>query len=375
MGRGDGLHGCGRASDGSFLPVAIPTSAIAQPFSPQAFLILNIPSPEHLPSLISSLPPSLLQPSSLPEETVFRAVFLFLGPSVLASPVARQYFSSLSAAFPSINFHVSSADFVAQGKNEVVFAPSSLLNLRLSQLDSTMFQLPRYSFQDPSSPPLADLAPAFLPLQQNAHFTSTLVPLPASKSPFGSILRSFDFAVPSEQADLEAARLKGNEKTPETLERAAAAWTEYVEKAKAAKTVVEAEEAEREKTPLEAQDGLSKIEGELAVTPLGTGSAIPSKYRNVSSTLLHLPRTSPEAEQEYILLDAGEGTWGQIARRFGDGNREKGEPSKEEVLRGVKMLFISHLHQDHHAGMAKILRERVKVRPPPLPSFRSQHLN
>lgn len=243
----------------------------------------------------------------------------------------------------------------------MVFAPSSLLNLRLSKLDSTMFQLPRYSFLSPSSTPLSDLpSPSFTALQQNSHFSSTLSPLPSSKqTPFGVALRSFDFAVPSAEAYAEAARLKGDEKTTETLERAAAAWTEYVEKAEAAKSIVVAQEAEREKTLLE---GLAKIEGELKVTPLGTGSAVPSKYRNVSSTLLHLPRASPDAEQEYILLDAGEGTWGQIARRFGEGNKEKGEPSKEEVLRGIKMLFISHLHQDHHAGMVTILRERVKVR-------------
>lgn len=87
---------------------------------------------------------------------------------------------------------------------------------------------------------------------------------------------------------------------------------------------------------------------DLKVTPLGTGSAVPSKYRNVSSTLLHLPGGA------YALLDAGEGTWGQLARRFG----EKGA---EDVLRELKFIFISHMHQDHHAGLVKIMQRRSLV--------------
>lgn len=89
---------------------------------------------------------------------------------------------------------------------------------------------------------------------------------------------------------------------------------------------------------------------DIIVTPLGTGSAVPSKYRNVSSTLLHLP------DGGYILLDAGEGTWGQIARKFGSGAE-----GKEKILRELKCIFISHIHQDHHAGLATILRQRNQV--------------
>ncbi|GAA5914929.1 hypothetical protein JCM6882_008111 [Rhodosporidiobolus microsporus] len=343
-----------------------------------AFLILNIPSPAHLPSLPSALPASLTAPSSLPPQTSFRGVFLFLGPSVLPSPLLTSYLSALRALHPDAAFHVSSADFLAKGKNEVTFAPSALLNLRLNKLDGEMFRIPHYSFLPSSSftsstatasPLLPPSDTPLLPLTQNTHFTSLLAPLPSSKSPFGAPLRSFDFAVPSPEADVEAARLKGEEKTPEMLVRAKAAWEEYVAKAEEAKRAVAVEEEERgRELESKGQSERDRIEGELVVTPLGTGSAIPSKYRNVSATLLHLPRTSsslPDSEQEYILLDAGEGTWGQIARRFGYGDGEKGEPSKEDVLRGIKLLFISHLHQDHHAGVATLLRKRAQLDPPP----------
>ena len=75
---------------------------------------------------------------------------------------------------------------------------------------------------------------------------------------------------------------------------------------------------------------------DLSVIPLGTGSSAPGKYRNVSSTLIELPSSN-------ILLDCGEGTLGQLFRVFG--------PRLEEVLMKIRLIFISHLHADHHLGM------------------------
>jgi ribonuclease Z len=95
---------------------------------------------------------------------------------------------------------------------------------------------------------------------------------------------------------------------------------------------------------------------EISVIPLGTGSAVPSKYRNVSGTLVQIPRWGN------ILLDAGEGTWGQLVRHFGDDG-----PSHSgiwEVLRNLKCIFISHIHGDHHIGLAKILAMRQNMDPP-----------
>jgi len=326
----------------------------------QAFLVLNIPSTAHLANLSSSISPSLLGPDALGQQIAFRGVFLFLGPGVVAAPTLSHYLDDLRAAFPDLAVHVSSADYVAQGKNEVTYGPASLLNLRLRQLDEHMFQLPRYSFLPPDAPSLPSLPAGASLLNPTSHFSSTLSPLPPAKSPFGSTGRTFDFLVPSAEADVEAARLKGPEKPDETQQRAAAAWADYVEKARAAKQVVAAETAER--ASRHADPAVPSSEGELGVTPLGTGSAVPSKYRNVSGTLLHLPRASSADRTQYILLDAGEGTWGQIARRFGQGGAAAGEDGAEDVLRGLKMVFLSHLHQDHHAGISTILRHRAQVR-------------
>lgn len=324
--------------------------------------MLNIPTPAHLAALASTIPTALLSTESLGSDVAFRGVFLSVGPSVIASPVLESYLSALRASFPSLTVHVSSADFVGEGKNEITFGPASLLSLRLRQLDEQMFPLPHYSFLPPDAPPPPSLLTDMSVLAPSSHFSSTLALLPAEKSPFGTSARTFEFDVPSPQADAEAARLKGPEKPAELQQRAAVAWSEYVQKAKEAKEAVARQTEDRQSRT--AEDGLvvPASEGSLVVTPLGTGSAVPSKYRNVSGTLLHLPQEDSTAPTQYILLDAGEGTWGQIARRFGDHGGQEGEDSAEDVLRGIKMVFLSHLHQDHHAGMSTILKKRAQVR-------------
>jgi len=67
---------------------------------------------------------------------------------------------------------------------------------------------------------------------------------------------------------------------------------------------------------------------------LGTGASIPSKYRNVSSTLINM------SEEGSILLDCGEGTYGQLFRHYGR--------YVDRVLLRLKCVFISHIHADHH---------------------------
>lgn len=84
------------------------------------------------------------------------------------------------------------------------------------------------------------------------------------------------------------------------------------------------------------------------VVCLGTGAALPSKYRNVSSTYLHVDG------QGGLLFDAGEGSFGQLFRRYG--------PAEiASIIRGLKCVFISHMHADHHLGLLRILGLRSKV--------------
>lgn len=88
---------------------------------------------------------------------------------------------------------------------------------------------------------------------------------------------------------------------------------------------------------------------EPEVVFLGTGSAVPSKYRNTTGILINF--TEPKTYS--VMLDCGEDTYGQLYRHFGS-------ERTPEILSQLKMIYISHHHADHHIGMIRLLRERIK---------------
>ncbi|KAK7736995.1 hypothetical protein SLS53_006751 [Cytospora paraplurivora] len=79
------------------------------------------------------------------------------------------------------------------------------------------------------------------------------------------------------------------------------------------------------------------------IIPLGTGSALPSKYRNVSATIVRVPGYGA------YLFDCGENTLGQLRRMYGIAGAD-------DILRELKVIWISHLHADHHLGTASVIR-------------------
>lgn len=70
-----------------------------------------------------------------------------------------------------------------------------------------------------------------------------------------------------------------------------------------------------------------------SISFLGTGCAIPCKYRNVSGIFV---------EPHGLVLDAGEGTWAQM---------------QTMSLRNPRVVWISHPHADHHLGVLTLLRQ------------------
>ena len=52
-----------------------------------------------------------------------------------------------------------------------------------------------------------------------------------------------------------------------------------------------------------------------------------------------------------LLLDCGEGTYGQLVRRYGG--------ATGAVLAGLRLIWISHIHADHHAGLARCAVPKV----------------
>ncbi|XLT03854.1 hypothetical protein HN51_042603 [Arachis hypogaea] len=91
---------------------------------------------------------------------------------------------------------------------------------------------------------------------------------------------------------------------------------------------------------------------DLEIVLLGTGSSQPSKYRNVSSIYINL------FSKGGLLLDCGEGTLGQLKRRH---VHLYGVSGADDVVRALRCIWISHIHADHHTGLARILALRREL--------------
>ena len=84
------------------------------------------------------------------------------------------------------------------------------------------------------------------------------------------------------------------------------------------------------------------------ITFLGTGSAIPSKYRNVTCIIVESLRDT------YLVLDCGEGSLSQLYRLHG-------EEKAEKVLMGIRTIYISHQHADHQLGTTNFILAREEA--------------
>ncbi|XP_015782708.1 ribonuclease Z, mitochondrial [Tetranychus urticae] len=84
-----------------------------------------------------------------------------------------------------------------------------------------------------------------------------------------------------------------------------------------------------------------------AIVFLGTGSATPGKYRTASSIIIETH------EDNLIMFDCGEGTFGQFYRFYG--------PDYKDKLANLNAIFISHYHADHQLGLVRLLQERAKL--------------
>ncbi|KAI9646087.1 hypothetical protein NHQ30_005526 [Ciborinia camelliae] len=229
-----------------------------------------------------------------------QSVIWILGPGVLAD-VRLQKFMEEHKEFTHV---VSSQD---NSSNYLAFSSAAAQAIRLHLLDAERFPIP--SFSNASESPSQ--------------------PVPYLKAKLGKTLL------------LEPKFEVQDDKCIPYLD------TEQVVREADPEVLALANEARKEVMSPEYQAKLDEIQKDIPckdaeVITLGTGSALPSKYRNVSATLLRVP------EYGNYLFDAGENTLGQMKRVFG-----KDLPG---VLSNLKAIWISHLHADHHLGTASIIK-------------------
>ncbi|KAI8388141.1 beta-lactamase-like protein [Radiomyces spectabilis] len=299
------------------IPVTLADGRVIKPeqvVSPAApghlFLVIDCPSVDYIESLTTS---SMFKEYQTTDESSRPNLIIhLLGKQVLEDERYRAWMNKFS---PKTDHIVGSEEICAQ---TVQFQSHALQQYKLSRLDKDIFSIPKYN-------------------NRPAKLLSEFTGLPPKVTPLSNMM----------QYDLEPR----NGLYQQSLER----WTfdhdnilaSEVEKYEGDEKSVKAVQLARTEADKVSMD-IQFPGADVQIITLGTGSAIPSKTRNVSGTLVKIPGSGS------ILLDAGEGTYGQMMRHFG---REK----LDEELNAIRCIFVSHLHADHHLGVMQLLTKWWKL--------------
>jgi ribonuclease Z len=278
----------------------------------QGFAILDVPSIEYLGAITQR---EELQSAQI--MTGVEAFVWILGPGVSGSPEL----SEAMTKYGTVKHIISSAD---TSPNRIAYDSVAGQTTRLAQIDPARYRVPHSDNTTLPQTSFCGIAPRDAPqlpkdvvIAERA-MTCTLMPKFAIRD--GAAQPLFDPEVVRDET------------TPEVLELAKAAQ----------QAVQDGQRAMKSWKQLLAHP-------DTEITTLGTGSALPSKYRNVSATLVRVPGVGN------YLFDAGENTLGQLQRVF---------PPEElvEILRELRMIWISHLHADHHLGTASVIRAWYQIK-------------
>jgi ribonuclease Z len=267
--------------------------------------VIDLPSREYVEALVS-------RPEWKSEEIMagVGAFIWILGPDVASHPMLKQFMEEMK----HMKHVVSSPELCS---NRLAFDSAAGATIRLGQIDPTRYNIPVHDDASAS---------------QSFESTSGLKGLIsiADRGQRVQLEPSIEIQDNEVNALLDVDKVKA-EMSKDVLDRARVAN----EDVKASKQALEA-----------WADSLPQKDVEI--TTLGTGSALPSKYRNVSATLVRVPGWGS------MLLDAGENTMGQLRRVYAPNELN-------EIMKGLRVIWISHMHADHHLGTVSVIREWYKI--------------
>lgn len=268
--------------------VITPDQVMSPPDPAQGFAVLDIPDAEYVPDLSNKL-------ADLKKLNILAGVHNFIW--ILNSGiVSSRAFSELRAQLPQ---EPDARHFIASpdvSPDEITFVSSASSSVRMNRIRPDTFKIPRHVRQP--KPPL----PEGISLLE----TGSQIPIVPRNGPVrNNVAQPFDVPTIVESMDREVRGLIPAYKS--------------------------------------VQPGLTNAYDDIKISTLGTGSAVPSKYRNVSGNLVQIPSLGN------FILDAGENTLGQLRRLF--------TPNElEDILCNLHMIWISHLHADHHLGTISLLQ-------------------
>ncbi|KAK7517350.1 uncharacterized protein IWZ02DRAFT_445796 [Phyllosticta citriasiana] len=272
-----------------------------------ALAVVDLPSVDYVKPLISRSEWELQE-----IKDNLQLIVWILGPGVASDPVLKSFMESL----PRVKHLVSSLDL---GSNQIMFKKSAGSILRMSRTDKKRFEQVYSGNQILSPTSYERYQPAAsICLAENAEpleLCSEYLLKPMFK-PVESHLRKPGFNPNAALAFLRSDVLEAASEARAKIEESKSELAQW-----------------RAKVPCP----------DAEVIPLGTGSALPSLYRNVSANLVRVPGYGS------YLLDCGEGTFGQLQRAFKPAELVK-------IFKDLRMIYLSHPHADHILGIVSVIK-------------------
>lgn len=276
----------------------------------QGFAILDVPSAGHLESLVRR---EEFTSSSVMDGV--KACIWILGSGLSRHPTLTRFMQKLD----QVKHVISSSD---ESPNRLALDSVAAQTIRLGQIDPERYHIPDH---DNITLPQNDL-------HKRASLEGELLSnvLVAERGLTFRLMPKFDVIRENIPPILEIAEIK-KDTSSDIIDLASAAHASIGQ----------------DQGALESWKKLL-ARPDTEVITLGTGSALPSKFRNVSATLVRVPGIGN------YLFDCGENTLGQLRRVF--------NPDElAEVIRNLRMIWISHLHADHHLGTASVIKAWYEI--------------
>ncbi|KAG8700037.1 hypothetical protein FRC09_006214 [Ceratobasidium sp. 395] len=253
--------------------IVTPSMCMGHSETPTGLLVVDCPTPEY----ISSLPDlKSLETVRTVNPFVLGSVVHRTGPEVLSDSRYALWAKGVGTCECS---HLVAGEDVSP--NPVTFESSAYLSLTLSELDKEMFFTPQEDKPKFLLSQIKDLPENTQVLAVN-HVTEMSPPKPPTLKP-----------VPGANPGIY-------QRASSTQRNGQSVLTSEGQKDLFAKARDQAAQLQATRT-MDPGPG-----GDFRVTTLGTGSALPSKYRNVISTVIQMPGYGS------IMLDCGENTWAKL---------------------------------------------------------------
>ncbi|KNC83238.1 hypothetical protein SARC_04516 [Sphaeroforma arctica JP610] len=316
--------------------------------SPKGYtvLIIDCPSADYIPALTAA-----------PEWKVSQATDDSSNPQPLVvvvhkSPISvlnDERYATWAASFGKTADHVLINEDLCD--QSTVYKSQERLQAKLNIIDEKIFAMPDFSTRDPAA---AISALDFEVFRTQGRVGSPQMEYrlePAKKAGFlppAIDLHNSLFTIMCEAKEILAENPTTDGQSDEAKEILAENPTTDEQSDEAKEILAENPTTDEQS---ETKHQFPHADKDVEVLFLGTGSAIPSKYRNVSSTALRIPDIGS------IMLDSGEGTYGQLRRMLG---RE----GVQKFVDDIKCVYISHMHADHHLGLIQLLANRSASCPP-----------